>query len=61
MNRLFRVGLLLLLGSLPCARAQEIETPKIELYGGHDYVRYDANPRINGVLSSGSYRLTHGS
>ena len=55
MNRSLRVALLLVLGSLPCARAQEIETPKIELYGGYDYVRYNANPRINGVTSSVSY------
>ena len=55
MDRFIAVGLLLVVGSLPCARAQEIETPKIELYGGYDYVRYNANPRINGVSSSVSY------
>jgi len=30
-------------------KAQEIETPKVELYGGYDYIRYNANPRNNGV------------
>jgi hypothetical protein len=55
MNRLIRVGLLLLFGSLPCARAQEIETPRVELYGGYDYVHYNANPTIRGVSSSVSY------
>src|SRR5262250_2568259 len=55
MNRFITVSLLLVFASLPCARAQEIETPKIELYGGYDYVRYKANPRINGVPSSVSY------
>ena len=55
MNRSIGVALLLVFGSLPSARAQETETPKIELYGGYDYVRYNANPRINGVSSSVSY------
>ena len=54
-NRSLRVVLLLVFGCRPCAKAQEIETPKIELYGGYDYVRYNANPRINGVSSSVSY------
>lgn len=48
------VILLVLFGFVRCARAQEIETPKVELYGGYDYVRYNANPRINGVPSSES-------
>jgi len=55
MNRFITVALLLVFGYLPRAKAQEIETPKIELYGGYDYVRYNANPRINGVTSSVSY------
>jgi len=55
MNRLVRVVLLLLFGYLPCARAQEVETSKVELYGGYDFVRYNANPRINGVSSSESF------
>ena len=55
MNRSVSVVLLLVFGSVPCARAQEIEIPRIELYGGYDYVRYNANPRINGVPSSVSY------
>jgi len=54
MNRSIRVALLLVFGYLPCARAQEIETPKTELYGGYEYVRYYANPRINGVPTSES-------
>ena len=55
MKRPITVALLLVFGYLPCAKAQEIETPKVELYGGYDYVRYNANPRINGVPSSVSY------
>ena len=55
MNRFITVALLLVFGYLPRAKAQEIETPKIELYGGYDYVRYNANPRINGLPSSVSY------
>ena len=43
------VLLLVLFELLPGAKAQEIETPKVELYGGYDYIRYNANPRINGV------------
>src|SRR5215831_276136 len=42
-------------GFQPCAKAQEIESPKIELYGGYDYIRYNANPRINGVPPSESF------
>jgi len=38
-----------------CAKAQQIESPKIELYGGYDYVRYNVNPRINGVPPSESF------
>jgi hypothetical protein len=49
------VLLLVLLGYLPHARAQEVETPKIELYSGYDYVRYNANPRIKGVPPSESF------
>jgi hypothetical protein len=55
MTRSTAVALLLVFGYLPCARAQEIATPKIELYGGYDYVRYNANPRINGVPPSESF------
>ena len=55
MKRLIGVVLLLVFGYLPRARAQEIATPKIELYGGYDFVRYNANPRINGVSSSESF------
>lgn len=36
-------------------KAQEIESPKIELHGGYDYVRYNANPRIKGVPPSESF------
>jgi hypothetical protein len=55
MTRSTAVALLLVFGYLPCARAQEIATPKIELYGGYDYVRYNANSRINGVPPSESF------
>jgi len=47
--------LVVLFGFQPRAKAQEIETPKVELYGGYDYVRYNANPRINGVPPSESF------
>jgi len=47
MNKSISTVLLLVFGSLCCARAQEIQTPKIELY--------DANPGITlaslGVVS----------
>lgn len=49
------VILLVLFGFVRCAKAQEIETPKFELYGGYDYVRYNANPSINGVPLSESF------
>jgi len=55
MNRAIGVAVLLVFGALPCTRAQELETPKIELYGGYDYVRYNANSRIDGIASSVSY------
>ena len=55
MHRSIRVALLLVFGSVSSVRAQEIDTPKIELYGGYDYVRYNADTRINGVSSSVSY------
>jgi len=49
------VLLLVVPGCLPRARAQEIETPKVELHEGYDFVRYNANPRINGVSPSESF------
>jgi hypothetical protein len=49
------VLLLVLFEFLPHAKAQEIEKPKVELYCGYDYVRYNANPRINGVPPSESF------
>jgi len=49
------VLLLVLVGFLPRVKAQDIETPKVELYGGYDYVRYNANPRIIGVPTSESF------
>src|SRR5262249_30692418 len=55
MNRFITVALLPVFASLPCARAQEIETAQIKLNRGYDYVAYNANPRINGVPSSVSY------
>ena len=54
MRKLFAVGLLLaILGIAPLAKAQE-QTPILELYGGYDYARYNANPRIMGVPPSES-------
>ncbi len=44
--------LLALLGGLPPAKAQE--SSKVDLYGGYDYVRYNASPRISGVPPSES-------
>ena len=42
------VGLLVaLFGTLPPTKAQE--SSKVDLYGGYDYVRYNASPRISGV------------
>jgi hypothetical protein len=49
------VILLLLFGFVGRAKAQEIETRKVELYGGYDYDRYNVNPRINGVPPSESF------
>jgi len=49
------VLVLVLFGFQPRAKAQEIESLKIELYVGYDYVRYNANPRINGVPPSESF------
>jgi len=46
---------LVLFGFLPLATAQEVETPKVQLYGGYNFVRYNANPRIAGVPSSESF------
>jgi len=48
-------ALLLLLGLLPHAKGQESETSKVDLYAGYSYVRYNANPRINGVPPSESF------
>ena len=44
--------LLALLGCLPPAKAQE--SSKVDLYGGYDYLGYNASPRISGVPSSES-------
>ena len=55
MKRPIAVAVLLVFGCLPCAKAQESETPKIELCGGYDYVRSNANPRFNGVSCSESF------
>jgi len=49
------VLLLVLFGLLPGTKAQEVETLKVELYGGYDYIRYNANPRIIGVPASESF------
>jgi opacity protein-like surface antigen len=53
-NPLALVLLLASLGSVPPAMAQE-ETSKLDLYGGYDYVRYNANPRVNNLPPSESF------
>jgi opacity protein-like surface antigen len=59
MRNALAVGLLFAtFGIVPLAKAQE-EPSKLELYGGYDYVRYNANPRISGVPPSESYNA-HG-
>jgi len=40
------------------AKAQEASA--VEVYGGYDYLRYNANPRINGVPPSESYNADGG-
>lgn len=40
-------------GYTSIAKAQG--TPALELYGGYDYVRYNANPKISGVPPSESF------
>ena len=52
------VLLLVLFAFRPSAKGQEIESSKIELFGGYDYVRYNANPRINGVPPSQSFNAS---
>ena len=39
----------------PKAQAQEGQESKVELYGGYDYVRHTASPRISGVPASESF------
>jgi len=54
MSKLLIPALLLVLcGAAPPATAQE-EASKLELYGGYDYVRYNARPRLPGVPLSES-------
>ena len=53
-NSLAVVLLLGIFGSVPPAIAQE-ETSKLDLYGGYDYVRYNANPRVSGLPPSESF------
>lgn len=49
------IGLLLaIFAAAPLAIAQS-ETSKVEVYGGYDYVRYNANPKISGVPPSESF------
>lgn len=60
MRRFYAVSLLFaVIGCAPIARAQEAAA--VEVYGGYDYVRYNANPRINGVPPSESYNGDGGS
>jgi opacity protein-like surface antigen len=41
---------------LACASlAKAEETPIFDVYGGYDYVRYNANPKINGLPPSESF------
>jgi hypothetical protein len=56
MSRSTAVALLIgRLAFLARANGEDIETPKVELDGSYDYVRYNANPRINGASTSESY------
>lgn len=49
------VALLLgVIAAAPPLRAQGGPS-KVELYGGYDYVRYNANPKVNGVPPSESF------
>lgn len=55
MRNSLAIGLLLaIFGTVPPAKAQE-ERSKLELYGGYDYVRYNANPRVSGIPPSESF------
>lgn len=51
------LAVLLLLGAMGAAPplAAQDGPPKLELYGGYDYVRYNASPKINGVPPSESF------
>ena len=61
MRKSLAVGLLLgLFGILPLAKAQE-QPSRLELYGGYDFVRFNANPRISGVPPSESNSANGGS
>jgi hypothetical protein len=61
MRKSLAVGLLLgLFGILPLAKAQE-QPSRLKLYGGYDFVRYNANPRISGVPPSESNSANGGS
>ena len=54
MRKRLTVALLLaIFGTAPLAKAQE-RAAKFEVYGGYDYVRYNANPKISGVPPSES-------
>ena len=46
------VAVLALVVCVPLGKAQD--SSKVDLYGGYDYVRYNASPRINGVPPSES-------
>jgi len=60
MRKSLAVGVLLAISAtvLP-ANAQkapsEFELSRLELYGGYDYLRFNANPRISGVPLSQSF------
>jgi outer membrane immunogenic protein len=54
------VTLLVLFGILPSARAQE-QISRLEAYGGYDYVRFNVQSNVDGVISNDSYNSGGGS
>jgi outer membrane immunogenic protein len=50
--------LLLVLDAVP-VKAQE-ELPKLEEYGGYNYIRFNVNQKVNGVTSHESYNASGG-
>lgn len=61
MRNSIAAGLLIaIFGIVSLAKAQE-EPAKLELYGGYDYARFNANPKISGVPPSESFNGNGGS